>query len=524
MCKPLSTGTDASDSTGKSSATTQLQRPQHHEMITSPVDTSRNQCDKSELLKVAEDNLRDGILYGSLSLALLVSAFSLTMPHLQSRRDELQCDSLCLGAMTSARSTLQLIGSALVGRISDSDTSFLARTIGGGSGRRACLYGGAIASVIGLIIGGTTNSIRGMWLSMVPGALLQQNFSVLKALFADYHDYIWMEQERMGVEDVGKGKASAQTGSVGKLGMSVGLAFMAGPLVGALFVQTYDQANWLAVALTMLSAVAVSKLPNVTMDYRKLQSSSAGSKGSILSFLDIKAARTRPAMFLMTIRICMALAFHIFNTIWTASLKDRFNFGAGDHGKFMSFVGLTYALSQGFVANRVTKAMGPSGRVWIVFICCLALGAGRYFAFHTNSLPLVYVIFAFIVMALGVVNTILTVDTSKIASSDEIGGLFGVFEAVQSAAGMIGPILGGSLAFVDPVQAPLFAVVGLYLFVSTFVLFGYESNVQTARHKVPAGKKSYVEYTKARNRSEKQNSVSLTCRNAKKNAETKKKD
>jgi MFS family permease len=173
----------------------------------------------------------------------------------------------------------------------------------------------------------------------------------------------------------------------------------------------------------------------------------------------------------------MALAYHIFSTIWTASLKERFDFGPADHGRFMSFIGLTYALSQGFFAKfLLTRPFTKTnaGRVRIVMACCVLLGAGRYIAFQTSSLLAVYVMFAGIVTSLGVVNTVLTADTSHLASSDEIGGLFGILAAVESGAGMLGPVLGGALAYVDPIQAPLMAVVALYALVFGLVAWGYE--------------------------------------------------
>jgi hypothetical protein len=102
------------------------------------------------------------------------------------------------------------------------------------------------------------------------------------------------------------------------------------------------------------------------------------------------------------------------------------------------------------------------------------LGAGRYFAFHTQSLPVVYSVFACIITALGVLNTILTADTASLASPEEIGGLYGVLESVESVAGICGPIAGGSLALIDPIGAPLAAVVGLYFIVFLLVTFGYD--------------------------------------------------
>ena len=158
MCKP----TDSSASVSAADAAKQFQ------------DVPSNKTNENETL--AQENLRKGTLYGSLSLALVIAGFSLTMPHLQSRRDALECDSLCYGSMTSARSALSLIGGFAISRLSDSDTSLFARTIGRGSGRKACLYIGTVASVVGLVIGGMTFSIRGMWLSMIPGGSLPAEF------------------------------------------------------------------------------------------------------------------------------------------------------------------------------------------------------------------------------------------------------------------------------------------------------------------------------------------------------------
>lgn len=198
---------------------------------------------------------------------------------------------------------------------------------------------------------------------------------------------------------------------------------------------------------------------------------------ALLSFLDSSAARSPAALFLMTIRVCMALAFHIFSTIWTVSLKKRFDFGPKQHGQFMSFIGLTYALSQGVVAKSILNVIGVEnnkGRVSVLLVCCVLLGVGRYIAFQTESIVAFYCMFFGIVMSLGVVNTILTADASRVAPSSEIGGLYGVLSAVESLSGMVGPVLGGALAYIDPIQAPLLSVVGCYGLVFCLIALGYE--------------------------------------------------
>jgi len=205
-----------------------------------------------------------------------------------------------------------------------------------------------------------------------------------------------------------------------------------------------------------------------------------------MKLLKLKAAKSPAAIFFMLIRTAMGLAYHIFNTVWTVSLKTRFQFGPADYGRFFSFIGLGFALSQGFFAGRLVQFFGPKRRVLLIQFCCIALGVGRWFAFQTNSLSLVYILFALIITALGVMNTIITADTSKIASSDEIGGLLGLLDAVQSGAGMLGPIIGGILGQVTwgksenqeaNTFAPMVAVVGLYGFIFCLVLYGYDKYV-----------------------------------------------
>ncbi len=496
------------------------------------VDNNEKPSSTTTSLSQAKKNLSNGTLYACISLILLISAFSLLMPFAQARRDDLRCDTLCQGSMTSVRSTLSLIGSALMGRLSDvnkgggtrnrlvGSTSSNSRrnNILNVNGRLLCLYIGTVATLMGFIISAFMNNITGMWLGMIPGALLQQNLSVYKALLADYHEEISQLETKSGTEMDGNhfqagsddrrnnskatsksAAAAARAGSVGKLGMSVGLSFMVGPLLGSTMITTYQSAVMVSSLLTLISAIWIMKMPTPSItsvsvvstqtpknedDNDKIRPKSFSRwKTHFMKMINVKSAMSKPALFLMTIRLCMALAFHIFNLIWTVSLKKRFNFGPSDHGKFMSYIGLVFALSQGFLAKRILAPFGNKGRINVILVCCLALGVGRVVAFQVNDLRIVYVMFGFIVTSLGVVNTVLTADTCLIAPSSEIGGIYGVLEAAQSAAGMFGPFIGGLLAQIDPVKAPLCAVVGLYAFVFMLVSFGYEKLILNANEK-----------------------------------------
>ncbi len=408
-------------------------------------------------------------LWGASSLALVVIASSLIMPHMQGQRDELGCDSLCLGSMTSARSALTLVGSALVGHLSDSHSWFSYNYFGGS--RKMWLLLGIVASALSLWLSQSAASISDLWISMIPAALFQQNFNVLKALFADYNDAL-------------QSTASERAANVGLLGMAVGLAFMLGPLAGAVMLTNYKDASQGSFVCLVLAAWMVvqlptppAHLPNATSSIqRKLLPSTSGF---FRSFNVPSTTLSPPAIFLMAVRVCMALSYQVFQTIWTLALKERFHFGPSDYGKFMSFIGLAYALSQGVLAKWLLDVLGGNTstkkRTAIVLGCSVLLGLGRYLAYHTHSLVTIYVLFAAIVTALGVVNTIFSADASCLAPPEGRGGLFGMLAAADSAAGMAGPLLGGLLAhYIHPVQAPLFCVVGLYGIVIALVWWGYE--------------------------------------------------
>ena len=121
-------------------------------------------------------SLQRGMLLGSASVFLSILAASVTFPFLQAQRDILGCDALCYGSMQSVRSGLSLVGNVIVTRLSDK------------TGRQIALFVGILASLVSYLINFMGTTIQAMWIAMIPIYLFNQNFSVLKALFADYNN------------------------------------------------------------------------------------------------------------------------------------------------------------------------------------------------------------------------------------------------------------------------------------------------------------------------------------------------
>ena len=489
------------------------------ESASSNEDDMKNKGETNDTTKLvlAQQTLEKGTILSCASLLLLITGASLTFPHMQSQRDTLGCDSLCYGSMTSLRGALGLVGTAVIGRLSDCNGTILAKTLGSlgasrnpysaSSGRRACLYLGTLASLAGFVVAASMNTLTGLWLSIIPGALLQHNFDVFKALLSEYHNDI--DQIQIQVQDesnnhdkenddgiIKSSSSSSRSGSVGKLGMAAGISFMIGPMVAAVAATTFQSATYLAIICTLVSGIVIYQLPlpvvsagsnstnkqreenNNDFNQNELQKETNNAEFTIKKMLKLQTPKSRAAVTLLILRLNMALAFHIFNTIWPASLKARFHFGPTDHARFMSFIGVTYAFSQGFLAKRVIKSCGSKGKIQVIMACCAILGVGRYIAYSTSSIYIVYAAFLFIINALGVLNTIVTADTGAIAPSNELGGLFGALQASESAAGMLGPFLGGVISYYfgddGGTSAPLMAVLCIYGFLFIFVYWGYE--------------------------------------------------
>merc|ERR1711865_1161442 len=185
-----------------------------------------------------------------------------------------------------------------------------------------------------------------------------------------------------------------------------------------------------------------------------------------LQLLVPTAVRTGPAIIIMCCRICMALAFHVFQTPWQTVLKERFEFGPDDYNRYFGFIGFTFALSQGYIAKIVLEKFGtsPSQRCRILLLGCTILGGGRLLVFQVrdrNNIHIVYAIFGAIILALGVVNMIFTADTSKIAKPEDLGGF---------------------LSKIRPVQGPLYTVVSLYGIVFFIVYRWYEQTISRGGH------------------------------------------
>lgn len=111
--------------------------------------------------------------------------------------------------------------------------------------------------------------------------------------------------------------------------------------------------------------------------------------------------------------------------------------------------------------------------------CILLLGLGRPIALWTSDVRVVYCCFCAMVVALGVLNTLISSACARLASGDLLGGLFGMVDAVENCTGIIGPVVGGIVARHGE-HMPISVVVACYMLNFLLVLAFYRKHVVLA--------------------------------------------
>lgn len=367
-----------------------------------------------------------------------VASFAVGLPFAQAQRDALKCSTLCAGGMTSVRNFLALIGAPLVGRLSDT------------RGRRWALVVALLASLASGVLMATARSIAALWIALVPAALLSHQFDALKAVLADAY--------RSVSDD------STLAGAQGTLGMAAGLGFMG---VAAGGVLSTPRAVALASCFgSVISFMLVSLLPASAISTQSAPRD-GGALSSLRRLASLPSARSPPGMLLIALRTLMGLAFHVFAAVWQTSLKTRFpDFAAPDHARFMSFVGISYAIAQGLLAQPALRCMNHTT---LLCTCCICLSFGRVAALFATRLDLVYLAYAPLVLALGIVNAAVAAAASRIAQPEDTGGFVGFLSAVESICGVVGPALGGLLAVVANNTTVCGLVLVLYAFAAALI-------------------------------------------------------
>jgi len=180
---------------------------------------------------------------------------------------------------------------------------------------------------------------------------------------------------------------------------------------------------------------------------------------------------------LLHTRFFYALAFSLFQSVFTLYALYRFDLDSQNTGYILAYVGLLSVITQGVLIRPLTARF--SERV-LLLASVIIMAAGMTGWALVPSIPLLLVVLAPVAVAGGVFNTVINSAISKTVMPAEVGGTLGLAASLEALTRVISPSLGGVLLEKISTAAPgLFgAVILLWLLTYVFRFVARPAAVQ----------------------------------------------
>lgn len=351
-----------------------------------------------------------GIVYFTVFLDLL--GFGIILPWLPYYAAELGASGVGLGFLFTAYSLAQLVGAAVLGRLSDRH------------GRRPIMLLSLAGSAAGLVFCGLATTLLALCLARAVAGLFGGSISIAQAYVAD----VTRRDERARY--------------MGLVGASIGLGFVIGPALGAGFIAL--GLGFPAVAFTAAGLAAGNLLLAL---FRLGESRRPDAETRRPTLDDWWAALRRPGLKrVLAATFLTTLAFVSLETTFAFLGRDRFGLDNLRFGLVLTYVGVVMIVVQGALIGRLTERFGvrpvAAAGAALMGVSLAALPLAPAFSGALAALGL---------LAAGQGLTVpgLSALTSQITTADRQGAVLGVGQSLAAAARAFGPLLAGALYDVD---------------------------------------------------------------------------
>jgi hypothetical protein len=385
------------------------------------------------------DERAEQFLWGRRLLFLSTVALTLTTPF-QETLDH-KCDNACFSLIQSTKAFLSLF------------LAVLNLTSAAIKPEQVLVF----ASVLNLLVNVTAISKSGSFmiiaLSIFSSCSTNQSYLQLRALYSQ----TWGSN----LSDVEKANF------FGKLGSTLSLSCIVGPLVGSYVFASYQDTLYTASTLLLVSVyVAYQLLESSKSIRRKL---SGGAKETKLSLQSLKISLISPqVLLLLALKFCMAFSYGLFLPVWRGILLDTFHFSPQNYSMYLVMTAVAYTFCQRFMSSRVISVAGKN-QDYLLVLCVVILSVGRLVIVHTSSLLLVSVVMLALVGALVTANTLLSIACTNLNQQAYIGSVYGLLDFTESLAGILSPLV-GAMFIKNDVYLSLTGVCVTYLCFSLLVL------------------------------------------------------
>jgi DHA1 family tetracycline resistance protein-like MFS transporter len=354
--------------------------------------------------------------------------FSLILPLLPYYAKTFGATPLVTGLLVAIYAAAQLIGAPLLGRLSDR------------YGRRPLL----LISIFGSLLGFVLLAAVGPLSRLASGAALQNNLALGLLFLSRLIDGLTggnLSIAQAYISDVTDAKSRAQ--GLGLIGAAFGLGFIIGPAAGGALSQWgYGAPALAAAALSGFNLLSVAfRLPESLSAERRL--TLARQPRAAVSPRALWQALQRPQVGpLLHTRFFFALAFSLFQTIFSLYALARFNLSSRETGFVLTYVGFLSVLVQGLAVGRLTRRYSENSLILAAVALMTVSFVGWALA---SNVPALLVVMAPMSLAGGVLNTVINSALTKSVEPPEIGGTLGLAASLESLTRVISPTLGGLL-------------------------------------------------------------------------------
>jgi DHA1 family tetracycline resistance protein-like MFS transporter len=331
-----------------------------------------------------------------------ILGFSILIPLMPYYVKHFGAPDIVVGALFATFALCQLIGGPVWGNVSDR------------IGRKAVLIVSQIGAAIGWTVLAFAPSIAIVFVARIIEGFSGGNISVTQAYVSDL------------VEPEKRGRAFGYIGAA----FSAGLVF--GPLAGGYLVDHYGYAMpfLLAAGLQVVTLIVTILV---------LPESRKPSDEKPATFDDIKRSLADPRVApVMWQKLVFSLGLYGWFSVFTLVLAKQFGFDAAGASYFFCVFGLASIVFQIGIVGRLTDALGDRLSSNIGF-ATLLIGFGVVPFAHT--IPMAIVMVVFFSLGLSLVNATIPALLSANAPDNMRGTVLGTASALESASGVIMPVL-----------------------------------------------------------------------------------
>jgi DHA1 family tetracycline resistance protein-like MFS transporter len=357
--------------------------------------------------------------------------FGLILPLLPYYAETFGATPLVIGLIVASFGAASLVGAPLMGRLSDR------------YGRRPILLLSVAGTFIGYLFLGfaqpignylanlfNSNAVNAfiigiLFLSRIIDGFTGGNITVAQAYISDVTD----EKNR--------------SRGLGVIGAAFGLGFIIGPAMGGLLSQWgYNVPAFAAAGLAFLNLISIFFFLPESLTHEQREASMQRQRPPF-KLKALTTALNRPKVGpLLQVRSIIMLAFAMFQSIFALFAQHRLNMSSQSTGLVLTYIGAYSVVIQGVGIGMLTKRFSENTLIitsmWLMFIGLLGWALA-------SKLPVMLLVIIPLAGGGWIVNTIITSSITKSVTPQEIGGMLGISNSLESLTRVIAPTIGGIL-------------------------------------------------------------------------------